>query len=252
MTSCNRPLVNSADFDGTTVSASNEREVIEPIGIRSGTFTEGTQPIQGTAQILEEEGAFYLEFDPTFRASSQEAGQVLLTPEAVPPSSYTDAPVESYLDLGPLSASQGEQRYLIPPGTDINGIQSVVILGRDTAISMGYASFEPNTGTVIESVEPVEPVEIATADVVESATRTTETAIAPVIIEPAASAEPTETAQAPEPTEPAELAVPTVPTEPTETAQAIDETAEETEDTGETAQVAEPPAEAPVAPRALW
>lgn len=226
--SCGRSLVDSANTNGTAVDAADQGELIEPVGARSGSFTGGAQPIQGTAQIVEDNGAFYLEFDPTFSVPSQEEGQVLLTPEAVPPSSYTDAPAESYLDLGPLAAAQGQQRYLIPPGTDVNGFQSVVILSPETAISMGYAELEPSLD-VAAVIEPIgSPV--AVAELAEP-----ERAIAPVIVQ-SPSAEPTE------PTEPAETAeAPAIPTEVVEPAAAVEEPAE-------VAQAPEPPA--PVAPAA--
>lgn len=247
-TSCNRPLVNSADSDGTRVGTADQGELIEPISARSGTFTEGAQPIQGTAQIVEDDGAFYLEFDPTFSVPSQEEGQVLLTPEAVPPSSYTDAPAESYVDLGRLNAAQGQQRYLIPPGTDVNGLQAVVIFSPETAISMGYASLQPSprVAAVIEPIgspeavaEPEEPSELAIAPVIVESpsaepTEPTEAAEAP-------AEEPAEVAQAPEP------AAPVAPAAPVETAQAPEPAAEPSP-----AAEAPEPAAPVVAPRALW
>lgn len=261
-TSCNRPLVNSADSDGTLVSTAEQDELIEPIGVRSGTFMEGAQSIQGTAQIVEDDGAFYLEFDPTFSVPSQEEGQVLLTPEAVPPSSYTDAPAESYLDLGRLSAAQGQQRYLIPPGTDVNGLQAVVILSPETAISMGYASLEPTppvVGTVIEPIgspevvaEPVEPSELELSPVIVESPIAEPTETAEVPVAPAEVIEPVEILEEPA-EEPAEIAQaveeaePVAPSAPVETAQAPEEPAEPeaaAETTEDTAPV--------VAPRALW
>jgi len=228
-------FVNTSQL--TTAPPASERalESVNAIPLQSGTFA---QPLEGTAQIVEDEGGLYLEFGPTFRGPNQGEAEVLLSPDVVPPGSYTAELIESYLNLGRLVATEGEQRYLIPPGTDPKNIGSVIVLSPDAADTPGYAPLEP--GAIAQVIEP-EP-EAPTATPAEPPT---ETALGePITIQAPPAAPPTETAQAVPVAPPAETAqaVPTTP--PAETAQATP--------AAPPAETQAPAAAPTTAPRALW
>lgn len=252
VSACDVPWINSPDSD----TATNERTLIESTNERSAKFVQGTQPVTGNAQLLEENGAFYLQFDPAFNVPTYEEAQVLLIPEATPPVSYTDL-AENSVNLGPLAAARGLQRYPIPAGTDVDGFQAVVILSPDTAVALGYAAFESNTGTVIESISPVETIEAAN---VLTPVAPLNSDIPVATIQSINPNQPTETAQTPVSPQPSETAPSPAVTaaEPTtelpvETAQAPapNESAAPSVEMAQANEEAEPDATVS-APRALW
>jgi hypothetical protein len=104
---------------------------------QSGQFVPAEHPTQGTAQIVTENGKRYLVLDSTFKTDSGPDLFVLLHREDMP-QTY-DA--QSYLSLGALQQTSGEQRYAIPDDVDLDSFQSAVIWCRQFNATFGYAAF---------------------------------------------------------------------------------------------------------------
>lgn len=102
---------------------------------QAAPFVSAAHATAGSAQIVEENGQRYLEFDAAFRSDSGPDLFVLLHREAVP-ESYSP---EDYVNLGRLQALEGTQRYAIPAGIDISQLQSAVIWCQDFNVTFGYA-----------------------------------------------------------------------------------------------------------------
>jgi Electron transfer DM13 len=104
---------------------------------QSGQFVTAEHPTQGTAQIVTENGKRYLILDSAFKTDAGPDLFVLLHRENMP-RTY-DA--QSYLSLGALQQTSGEQRYAIPDGVDLGSFQSAVIWCRQFNATFGYAVF---------------------------------------------------------------------------------------------------------------
>lgn len=101
------------------------------------TFVSAAHPTSGQAQIVEENGQRYLEFDASFRSDSGPDLFVLLHRDEVP-NSYNS---EDYVNLGRIKEFEGAQRYAIPAGVDISDLRSAVIWCREFNVTFGYATF---------------------------------------------------------------------------------------------------------------
>ena len=99
-------------------------------------FISAAHPTAGSAQIVEENGQRYLEFDSSFRSDSGPDLFVLLHRDAAP-ESYSP---ESYVNLGRIQEFSGAQRYAIPADVDISQLQSAVIWCREFNVTFGYAT----------------------------------------------------------------------------------------------------------------
>ena len=93
-------------------------------------------PTTGNAQIVEDNGQRYLEFDSAFSSDDGPDLFVLLHSDAVP-DSYSS---EEYVNLGRLQATEGRQRYAIPADVDISQLQSAVIWCQQFNVTFGYAT----------------------------------------------------------------------------------------------------------------
>ncbi len=103
---------------------------------QGASFVSAAHPTAGSAQIVEENGQRYLEFDSAFRSDSGPDLFVLLHTAAVP-SAY--AP-QDYVNLGRLQATAGRQRYAIPADVDIDDLRSAVIWCQEFNVTFGYAT----------------------------------------------------------------------------------------------------------------
>lgn len=90
----------------------------------------------GTAQIVEENGQRYLEFDSAFRSGAGPDLFVLLHAQPVP-RSYSP---NEYVNLGPLQQVAGAQRYAIPADVALDSFKSAVIWCRQFDVTFGYAT----------------------------------------------------------------------------------------------------------------
>lgn len=90
----------------------------------------------GSAQIVEEDGQRYLEFDSAFSSGAGPDLFVLLHAESVPRSYSPD----EYVNLGPLQQVAGAQRYAIPADIAVDDFKSAVIWCRQFDVTFGYAT----------------------------------------------------------------------------------------------------------------
>ncbi len=127
---------NEADqltVDTKTISA----ETVGNKQLEQGAaFVAAAHPTSGRAQVVEENGQRYLEFDRTFRSDSGPDLFVLLHTAAVP-ESYTP---QDYVNLGRLQTTEGTQRYAIPADVNIDDLRSAVIWCREFNVTFGYAT----------------------------------------------------------------------------------------------------------------
>ena len=111
--------------------------------VATGTFihADPSDPIHyGGGKVSVYEGAVFLE--PDFKVGPGPAYHVYLVPKA---SIRTSGEVVDtmYVDLGPLRAFEGSQRYPIPAGVDLAGYPSVVIWCRTFSVLISPADLVP-------------------------------------------------------------------------------------------------------------
>ena len=101
-----------------------------------GQFVAVEHPTQGQVQIIEEDGAKYLEFDQNFQSDRGPDLKVILHR-----ANSVDLKVEEgdYVSLGALQSVNGAQRYLIPEDVDLANYQSVAIWCEEFNATFGYA-----------------------------------------------------------------------------------------------------------------
>ncbi|MEL7224077.1 MAG: DM13 domain-containing protein [Cyanobacteria bacterium J06576_12] len=103
---------------------------------QGASFISAAHPTSGNAQIVEENGQRYLEFDASFRSDDGPDLFVLLHRDAVP----NDYSPDNYVNLGRLQSTDGVQRYAIPADVDIAQLQSAVIWCQAFDVTFGYAT----------------------------------------------------------------------------------------------------------------
>ncbi len=111
--------------------------------IATGTFihADPADPIHwGRGKVSVFENAVFLE--PDFEVGPGPAFHVLLVPKAGIRASG-DVGDTMYIDLGPLRAFKGSQRYPIPDGVDLNAYPSVVIWCERFSVLISPADLSP-------------------------------------------------------------------------------------------------------------
>lgn len=140
-------------------------DVGDRVDLASGNFIAAEGATSGAARIVKEGVASYLELDPTFRTlEDDEELKILLAREGVPPRSYTDIPAERYIEIAPLQANRGAQRYPIPNNVDLNDYESVVILSARNDANVGYAPLRPAEAPAAVTAQ-AQPVPVPTPGV---------------------------------------------------------------------------------------
>lgn len=101
----------------------------------SGEFTNVAHTTNGSARIVMDGDARYLELSEDFGTDSGPDLFVLLHRSDVP-ENYDES---DFSNLGMLEQVSGTQRYLIPEDVDIDDFQSAVIWCRQFNVTFGYA-----------------------------------------------------------------------------------------------------------------
>lgn len=114
----------------------------QSVAISAGTFVAAEHPTAGSAQIVEENGHRYLEFDAAFSTDQGPDLHVLLDKTVTPPQSYMDTEAGRYVNLGGLKAVSGTQRYPIPDEIQVGNYQSVAVWCRMANATFGYAPLQ--------------------------------------------------------------------------------------------------------------
>ncbi|MEL6814563.1 MAG: DM13 domain-containing protein [Cyanobacteria bacterium J06598_3] len=138
-------VINRNDSVANTVKSSSPETSLEftsaavPTQLAQAAgapFVSVDHPTTGSAQIVESDGQYYLEFDSAFRSDDGPDLFVLLHTQAVPESYGPN----DFVNLGRLQSLEGAQRYAIPAGVDINALRSAVIWCQDFDVTFGYAT----------------------------------------------------------------------------------------------------------------
>lgn len=98
----------------------------EPILVTEGDFYGADDFHQGKGDAIiyqNPDGSYFLRFE-NFEVTNGPQLHVILGRE---PNPFNHDTLGDYLDLGPLKGNIGDQNYLIPAGTDLEGYGSVVI-----------------------------------------------------------------------------------------------------------------------------
>lgn len=112
--------------------------------LKSGAFRSGEHPTSGGARIVEIGGKYFVEFDGKFKTDAGPDLFVILH-RSNNVIGTTKAPTHSlnegdYLLLAPLRATQGSQRYAIPPNANLADYGSVAIWCRQFNATFGAAA----------------------------------------------------------------------------------------------------------------
>ena len=101
-----------------------------------GQFVAVEHPTEGQVQIIEEDGARYLEIGQDFQSDRGPDLKVILHQ-----ANAVNLKVEEgdYISLGALKATNGAQRYLIPEDVDLSQYKSVAIWCEEFNATFGYA-----------------------------------------------------------------------------------------------------------------
>lgn len=122
-----------------TPSDANPEILISQNTQRSGNFVTASRnyPTRGRANIVQENGRYYLEFNSAFTTTNAPDIVVILYRGKQVPPKIAEA---SYITLAPLQRVNGAQRYAIPSNVNIQDFSSVAIWCRQFNITFGYAS----------------------------------------------------------------------------------------------------------------
>lgn len=148
---------NQATENPTPISPATPTQVTQPESIaqtmnstkpaivRSGSFTSGEHPTQGTARIITQNGKFFLELDQGFKTSNLGPDLVVILHRSsnvlgtTKPPAY---PLKSgdYVLLAPLRQFSGTQRYAIPASINLANYKSAAIWCRKFNATFGAAN----------------------------------------------------------------------------------------------------------------
>lgn len=93
---------------------------------RSGVFYHVVHTGSGTAKLLKQTDGSYIVRLENFQVENGPQLEVYLS-KAVKPNSSTAVSSAGFINLGNLKSVNGSQNYLVPTGTDLTQLKSVVI-----------------------------------------------------------------------------------------------------------------------------
>lgn len=142
-------LPNTPDVDPLAVSDPQsddpQSKATENFGLlASGTFRSGEHPTQGAVMVLDDEGTPIVYFDDEFQtAAGPDLVLVLHVSNDVlggtSPPAYA-LQEGDYVEIAPLKANQGEQKYSIPAAIILENYNSIAIWCRTFNATFGSAS----------------------------------------------------------------------------------------------------------------
>lgn len=112
-----------------------------PVDLAVGSFVRQEHPVSGTARLLQlPDGSQVLRLEG-FSTRNGPDLVVILSEQTAGGDwfKYADARM---IELGDLKGTDGDQNYILPPGTDLNGIRSAVIWCDRFDVSFGSAPLE--------------------------------------------------------------------------------------------------------------
>ncbi len=119
--------------------APDSTQILTRTILARGTFvtTEQDHPTTGTANIVNENGNRYIEFDGAFSTATGPDVRVILSRQEMVP---VKPNAKDYIILAPLKSVTGAQRYAIPPSVNLKEFKSVGIWCNKFNVTFGYAS----------------------------------------------------------------------------------------------------------------
>lgn len=132
---------DSAPADSATVAQA-------PNDILQGSFVSGEHPTSGTVQIVSENGQRFIELGSDFQTDSGPDLFVILHRSSdvigsTQPPAYSINEAD-YVEIAPLKATSGTQRYAIPTSVNSADYQSVAIWCRQFNATFGAAHLTTN------------------------------------------------------------------------------------------------------------
>ena len=121
-------------------------EQAEVPATRQGSFVDGEHPTAGMVTLVNEGGQYYLEFAGDFKTDPGPDLFVILHEDAdvigsTAPPAHAIAE-GSYVNIAPLEATTGAQRYAIPEAVDVSQYRSVAIWCRRFNATFGAATLQ--------------------------------------------------------------------------------------------------------------
>ncbi|MEM9534454.1 MAG: DM13 domain-containing protein [Cyanobacteria bacterium P01_E01_bin.45] len=120
-----------------SLPASANPEIAASTEVR-GDFTDVAHTTTGSARIVTDDDARYLELSEDFGTDSGPDLFVLLH-RSETPDSYDES---EYVSLGMLEQVSGTQRYLIPDDVEVEDFRSAVIWCREFNVTFGFAALQ--------------------------------------------------------------------------------------------------------------
>jgi hypothetical protein len=142
------PTVTAVPTGGpspTTSSPSPPAEDAVPRTLATGDFVDAEHSTSGRARLLElEDGSIHLRLED-FSTSDGPDVHVWLTDQPAGGDDWGRYDDGRYVPLGILKATDGNQNYRVPVGTDLDGLTSVVIWCDRFSVAFGSAGLDPVT-----------------------------------------------------------------------------------------------------------
>jgi hypothetical protein len=108
--------------------------------VKSGKFVNAEHPTQGTAKIISDRGASFIEFDSAFKTDNGPDLYVILYRTSQPP--IKGIQKTDYLSIGKLQKVAGMQRYAIPKNAKLSDYGSVAVWCQQFNATFGYAALK--------------------------------------------------------------------------------------------------------------
>ncbi|MDV3222026.1 DM13 domain-containing protein [Intrasporangium sp.] len=138
------PPATTGPSPAPTASVSQEpQEPREPHTLAQGAFVDGEHATSGRARLLElEDGSVHLRLED-FSTSDGPDVHVWLTDQPAGGDDWGRFDDGRFVALGILKGTDGNQNYRVPPGTDLDGLTSVVIWCDRFDVAFGSAPLTP-------------------------------------------------------------------------------------------------------------
>jgi len=111
---------------------------------RSGNFISGEHTTTGIANIVQENGTYFIEFDQTFKTSSSGPDLFVIlhrSPDILKITKPPDFGIAEgdFVTIAPLQSFNGKQRYEIPKNIQPDSYKSVLVWCRQYNATFGFA-----------------------------------------------------------------------------------------------------------------
>ena len=111
---------------------------------RSGSFISGEHTTTGVANIVQENGTYFIELDQTFKTSSSGPDLFVIlhrSPDILKITKPPDYGIAEgdFVTIAPLKSFDGKQRYEIPKNIQPDSYKSVLVWCRQYNATFGFA-----------------------------------------------------------------------------------------------------------------